>query len=117
MDINVKVKIESPELIAALLAFAEALPQMQLGSALPIKEGQAVKAIESEVKTEMKNEESLKQEIKTIALEEVREKLASLSQLGKQSAVKDLITKFGAKKLTDIDPACYEELLKEAEVL
>jgi hypothetical protein len=31
--------------------------------------------------------------------------------------VKVLITNYGAKKLTDIDPACYEELLKEAEVL
>lgn len=113
MDINVKLKIESPELIAALLAFAEVLPQMQLGTVPQVKEEQAVEVKE----TEIKNEESLKEEIRTITLEEVREKLASLSQAGKQGAVKGLITKFGAKKLTDIDPACYEELLKEAEVL
>jgi Ca2+-binding EF-hand superfamily protein len=52
-----------------------------------------------------------------ITLEKVRGVLASKSQSGKQPEVKKLIAKFGAKKLTDIDPDCYEELLKEAEVL
>ena len=117
MDINVKVKIESPELMAGLLAFAEALPQMQLGASIPIKEAQAIEAKGLEVKTDIENKELLKDENKTIALEDVREKLAILSQSGKQSAVKALITKYGAKKLTDIDKALYEELLKEAELL
>jgi hypothetical protein len=116
MDINLTVKLESPELMAALLAIAESLPQMKLGTILPIKEGQAVKNLG------IKNEEVMKEEIKTeevktIALEDVRAKLASLSQSGKQRDVKELITKYGAKKLTDIDPACYEKLLNEAEVL
>jgi hypothetical protein len=115
MDINVKVKFDSPELIAALAAIAEALPQMQLGNVLLAKEVQTAEVNESESKTE--KEESTKEEIIKIDLEDVREKLASLSQSGKQAQVKALITKFGAKKLTDIDSACYEELLKEAEVL
>lgn len=117
MDINVKVKIESPELMAALLAFDDALPQMQIGAILPIKEERAVEVKKSDVEAKNKNTEELKKEIKTIALEDVREKLALLSQTGKQPEVKALITKFGAKKLTDIDPTYYEELLKEAEAL
>ncbi len=56
-------------------------------------------------------------ESKQLTLEEVRAVLAAKSQSGKQKEVKALITKYGAKKLTDIDPACYKELLREAEVL
>ncbi len=52
-----------------------------------------------------------------ITLEKVRAILAEKSQSGKQPEVKALIEKFGAKKLTALDPACYKELLKEAEVL
>ncbi|MPN06086.1 hypothetical protein SDC9_153341 [bioreactor metagenome] len=54
---------------------------------------------------------------KPITLEEVRAVLAAKSQAGKQPEVKSLITKHGGQKLTDLNPSCYEELLKEAEVL
>lgn len=50
-------------------------------------------------------------------LEEVRAKLAALSQEGKQVQVKDLITGFGAKKLSDIPSGKYMELLERAEGL
>ena len=50
-------------------------------------------------------------------IEQIRAILAEKSQAGKQRQVKELITKFGAKKLTDINPVHYTELLKEAEVL
>ena len=52
-----------------------------------------------------------------IKLEDVRAKLAALSQAGKQEKVKKLIQKFDAKKLTEIPKAKYPELLKEAEAL
>ena len=52
-----------------------------------------------------------------ITLVEVRAKLAAISQTDKQKEVKALITKFGANKLTDLDPSCYGELLKEASEL
>lgn len=87
MDINFKVKIEAPEIMAALLAIAEALPQMKLSTS----------------------------KVKTIALEDVRAKLAYLSQAGKQKEVKDLIKKFGANKLTEVAEENYAQLLKEAE--
>jgi hypothetical protein len=45
---------------------------------------------------------------------EVRGALAALSQSGKQQEVKELITAFGAKKLSDIPEDKYSELLEKA---
>ena len=61
-------------------------------------------------------EESLPTE-KTEAptLEEVRAVLAKLSVEGHSAAVKALIAKFGADKLSELAPEYYTALLKEAE--
>ena len=48
-------------------------------------------------------------------LEEVRTVLARLSVEGHSAAVKSLIAKFGADKLSNIPPEQYAALLKEAE--
>jgi DNA ligase (NAD+) len=48
-------------------------------------------------------------------LEEVRTVLARLSVEGHSAAVKSLIAKFGAGKLSDLAPEHYAALLKEAE--
>lgn len=62
---------------------------------------------------------SKKEELKVepITLEKVRAVLAGLCQAGKQAKVKALIQKYGAEKLTALDPTCYVELLREAEEL
>ena len=73
-----------------------------------------VKVIESDDKTSAVVEGSKDE---PTAIETVRAVLAEKSQSGKQPEVKALITKYGAKKLTDVDPAFYRELLAEAEVL
>ncbi|RJX25104.1 MAG: rRNA biogenesis protein rrp5 [Dethiobacter sp.] len=73
-------------------------------------------SIEALVKAIEANEEKPAAE-ETVTLEKVRAVLAEKTQSGKQAAVKALITKYGANKLTDIDPSSYKELLKEAEVL
>ena len=112
-DINVKIKLESPELMAALLAFAEALPQIQIGSMFNIKGGQAIEAKELQTPKEM--QEISKQEVKEITLQEVRDALARLSKNGRTEEVKALIKKFGATKLTEIPKEKYSELLKEAD--
>lgn len=65
-------------------------------------------------KSELKQEPEPSQQI---TLEQIRIKLASLAQAGKQAQVKELIAKFGGKKLTDIPPEKYPELLAEAEAL
>ena len=54
---------------------------------------------------------------KIIPIEKVRALLAEKSQGGKQPEVKALIQKYGAKKLTEIDPVNYADLMKDAEAL
>ncbi|MBV4417477.1 rRNA biogenesis protein rrp5 [Clostridium tyrobutyricum] len=104
MDINIRVRVDSPDIMNALLALAEALPQMKTG--VQVKE---------ETKEVQASKE--KEEVKTTTLEEVRAVLAQLAQNGKQKGVKELIKKFGGKKLTDIPKDKYPELLKEAELI
>lgn len=54
-------------------------------------------------------------ETPVLTLEEVRTVLAKLSVEGHSAAVKSLISKFGAAKLSDIASEHYAALLKEAE--
>ncbi|AEE92547.1 conserved protein of unknown function [Tepidanaerobacter acetatoxydans Re1] len=61
------------------------------------------------------NEPKEKVEDNLPTLEQVRAKLAALTQSGKQAEVKALITKYGAKKLSEIPEDKYPELLKDAE--
>ena len=53
----------------------------------------------------------------TPAFEEVRHRMTVIAQAGYSAEVKALITKYGARKLSDIDPSRYEDLLKEADAL
>ena len=76
-----------------------------------------VNAPEAESKPEPKETEEPKAKEKQPSLEEVRAKLAELSQSGKQTEVKKLITDFGAKKLSDIPKEKYPELLEKMEEL
>lgn len=54
---------------------------------------------------------------KAVSLEEVRAVLAEKSRAGKTAAVKELLRKHGADKLSDIDPSEFAALLADAEVL
>lgn len=56
-------------------------------------------------------------EEKKLTLEEVRSVLAEKSRLGFTDDVKAIIEKHGADKLSDIDPAEYQSLLSDTEVL
>lgn len=75
-----------------------------------IIETKAVELIDE--KTESKPK---KTKAKTYSLEDVRGILAEKSQAGFSAEVKELITKYGADKLSTVDPAKYEELIKDAE--
>lgn len=46
--------------------------------------------------------------------EEVRKVLAEMSKRGKTAEVKTLLEKYGASKLSEVNPKDYAELLKEA---
>ncbi len=54
---------------------------------------------------------------KAITLEEVRAVLAEKSHDGFTAEVRELLQKYGAQKLSGVDPKHYAALLKDAEVL
>jgi len=56
-------------------------------------------------------------EEKAIALEEVRAVLAEKSRDGHTAKVRELLQKYGADKLSEINASDYPALLAEAEVL
>lgn len=56
-------------------------------------------------------------EEQTVSLEQVRAVLAEKSHDGKTEAVRQLLQKYGASKLSAIDAKYYPALLKDAEVL
>ena len=53
----------------------------------------------------------------TLTLEEVRAVLADKSRAGHTAEIRELLKKYGASKLSFVDPKYYEALLREAEVL
>ena len=123
MDINVKITVESPHIMAAILALAEALPKVNLGANISSVTEEKIEVKEIEPKAEAVTKEKEVKENKgqeaekTITLEEVRKVLATKSKNGKQAEVKELIKKYGVNKLTDIHPCNYKELLELAEAL
>lgn len=54
---------------------------------------------------------------KALVLEDVRSVLAQKSIEGHTAEIQALIRKYGADKLSQVDPAHYSDLLREAEVL
>ena len=52
-----------------------------------------------------------------LKLEDVRAVLAEKSRAGHTAAIRALLQKYGASKLSGVDPKHYEALLKEVEVL
>ena len=59
----------------------------------------------------------LKETVDSVSLEDVRAVLVRKSAEGKREAVKALITKYGAERLSDIAPDAYAAMRQEAEGL
>lgn len=59
----------------------------------------------------------VKSKVKTVTLEQVRVVLADKSQQGFTADIRSLLEKYGAPKLSQIDPANYAALLADAEGL
>ena len=72
-----------------------------------------------EVPTQQANESkpTKSKETPKVTLEQVRGVLASKSQEGKTTEVRDLIQKYGASKLSEVDEKYFAGLPKEAEAL
>jgi hypothetical protein len=125
------IKIEAPELAKALLALADALSSngvIPVGKQEEVKTEEVKKPSRTKKTEEVKETKEEKLEIKQdplpeeisgpkVTLEQVRAKLAEVSRNGKKNEAKALISKYGADKLTDIDPDHYAAVLKEAEAL
>ena len=67
---------------------------------------------DAELATQPKPEEK-----PALTLEQVRAVLADKSRAGHTAAIRDLLQKYGASKLSQVDPKNYEALLRDAEVL
>lgn len=58
-----------------------------------------------------------KKDEKVYELEEVRRILADKSRTGYTAQIRDLLQKYGAKKLSEIDPSKYKNLVQDVEQL
>ena len=77
--------------------------------------GVLLTALESD--EELPKEEKAKQEEKTYEIEDVRKILADKSRLGYTAKIRELLEKYGAKKLSEIDPSNYKDLVADVEKL
>ena len=75
--------------------------------------GKGQKAGEADKKVDKKAADSKK----AVAIEDVRAVMAQKTQEGKSKEIKELLQKYGAVKLSAVDPVHYPALLKEAKVL
>ena len=72
-------------------------------------------AVQSKVETGQPPPKAIAE--KMPALEDVRAVLAVKSQNGMTAEVRDLISKYGGSKLSDVDPNHYADIIRDAEVL
>lgn len=76
----------------------------------------AICDIAGSIESALSSPQEKPKEIKnSVTLEELRAVLAQKSRAGKTAEVKELLTKFGVNKLSELDASKYDELLKEAE--
>lgn len=66
---------------------------------------------------EAQKSESVSSPEPVLTLEQVRAVLADKSRQGHTAEIRSLLQKYGAAKLSQIDPANYKALLADAEVL
>lgn len=77
--------------------------------------GVLLTALESD--EELPKEEKVKQGERTYEIEDVRKILANKSRLGHTAQIRELLEKYGAKKLSEIEPSNYKDLLADVEKL
>ena len=64
-----------------------------------------------------KKEEKVNQNEKTYEIEDVRKILADKSRLGHTAKIRKFLEKYGAKKLSEIEPSNYNDLVADVEKL
>lgn len=106
-----KLLLDAAKLMRSLADVVEAIAETYNDTVLTIDTTAAV--IEAEEPKQIEE----KQQKKEITFEEVRAVLATKSREGHTAEVKAVLTEFGVEKLSDIEPAQYEELLAKVEVI
>ncbi|MCY8180863.1 MULTISPECIES: hypothetical protein [Bacillus] len=99
---------------------AESLASAKIEAAkieVPEAEPEKTKPAKAKAEAKAKAKASKAEEAPAIDLKVVREKLAAKTQEGKQAQIKELIAKFGVKKLSEVPKEKYAELLELAEEL
>jgi hypothetical protein len=99
------IKIEAPELVAAMNKLAEAM----MASQPKAKKAAPAPALEVEAPAPAP--------AASVTLVQVRARLAELSSEGKKEAIKKLMSDFGVSKLTEVPEEKYSELMTAAEAL
>lgn len=109
------------EVIATLTAISQVSARMTKNAAAAINDATnwLAQQFTSDVQQQKENiaantEEKAKP---ALTLEEVRAVLADKSRAGHTTEIRELLKKYGASKLSLVDPKHYEALLREAEVL
>lgn len=78
--------------------------------------GVLLAALESDEEVPKEGEE-VKQNEKTYEIEDVRKILADKSRLGHTAKIRELLEKYKAKKLSEIEPSNYKDLVADVEKL
>lgn len=99
----------------ALIGISEGLTDMFSGA--EEEKQPAKKAAPKKKAVEEPKQEPQPEEEKPLTLEDVRAVCADKSRKGFTAEVKAVLTKHGADKLSEVDPAEYKALLAEVEVL
>jgi hypothetical protein len=105
------IKIEAPELVAAMNKLAEAMMANQAKPEPKAKKPAPAPAPTPEV------EAPAPAPAAPVTLVQVRARLAELSSEGKKDAIKKLMADFGVSKLTEVPEEKYSELMTAAEAL
>lgn len=120
MNLNIKVEIKADGLEAAIHTLAQVLAGLDLPEipqTQPKVEVTGIPEEREEPKEESKEEVKPARNTSGLTFEQVRVKLAEISQKGKQQELKQLITDMGAEKLSDIPEDKFAELIERAEAL
>ena len=78
--------------------------------------GVLLTALESDEEVPKEGEE-VKQNEKIYEIEDVRKILADKSRLGHTAKIRELLEKHGVKKLSEIEPSNYKDLVADVEKL
>ena len=90
--------------------------QLELANAL-LKVAEDIRTLADSIQAAYSGPSDASTEKASITLEKVRGFLAEKSRSGHTAEVKAILRKFGADRLSDIDPKDYAAVLKDAEVL